>query len=118
MKFQIKFIILLIIKKTFSDIGVCGSTYFQKLFALENFGEANFGRACILHDECYNTCKSNRDLCDFNFDNDMKKQCDFNRGFTKVFCNRVRVAYFIAVNKYGQSAYDKAQIEYCPKNTN
>lgn len=77
-------------------------------------GSRQFRVACDEHDACYDTLGKSKNDCDRAFHNRMLGICarDHNTWFgkpLKIACNGRADAYYWAVRKYGQDAYDAAQ---------
>ena len=95
------------------DLGICGSSAFQRLL-LPDLG---FGDACGQHDKCYD-CRSGRSKksCDDEFCESVKKSCQrYSSRFGREGCESHARAFCQAVRDYGQGAFDKARRECCNK---
>jgi len=81
----------------------------------DGFGEADFLPACNAHDICYGTCNSVKATCDTNFRAALHQACidAYPPGLRRSACITVADGYANAVTKYGQSAYDAAQLQDC-----
>ena len=94
------------------DLGKCGSSTFQKLVAIENFGEANFNNCCKTHDLCYDTCFTDQKKCDEDFFINLKKECTKNqkRNFlVKYNCKFAASLYYKSTVNFGKNAFLKSK---------
>ncbi len=71
-------------------------------------------KACMRHDDCYGTPGANRNVCDRQFFENMKTECD--RVFNDILelhlqqaCKLAARGYYKAVKDYGMQAFQKAQ---------
>jgi Group XII secretory phospholipase A2 precursor (PLA2G12) len=93
----------------------CGSSKNAYLLSVGSpVGSRQFAVACIEHDACYDIVGKSKGECDKAFHNRMLGICsrDHNTWFgkgLKIACNGRADAFYSAVNRLGQSAYDKAQ---------
>lgn len=81
----------------------------------DSFGTFSFLGACRRHDICYGTCGKSKELCDKNFYDDMKSECDKLPWYmrSKRNCNFAASAYVTAVAVKGGDAYRNAQKKAC-----
>ncbi|MEV6595682.1 RHS repeat-associated core domain-containing protein [Actinoplanes sp. NPDC051346] len=70
------------------------------------FPEFSFGSACNRHDFCYGAGVS-RGTCDSQFRDNARASCSWG----SLFCRMGADWYHGAIEKFGQDAYDKAQLE-------
>uniref|UniRef100_A0A7S2HG69 Ricin B lectin domain-containing protein n=1 Tax=Helicotheca tamesis TaxID=374047 RepID=A0A7S2HG69_9STRA len=99
-------------------LGDCGSSYAQRLLLRENWGNANFGPACVNHDNCYATCNADKGHCDRVFGSDLRGICDrsykwWGHTVQRHACREVANTFESAVTRLGGDAYRAAQTEYC-----
>ena len=86
----------------------------------------DFTPACNDHDTCYGTCNSDKDQCDMMLFVDISKICQdwwdglawWEKGIPSnqvkwMVCQSMGGAYFKAVQKWGDPAYNSAQNEAC-----
>lgn len=71
-------------------------------------------KACIAHDQCYDTPGADRGECDRRFHQDMKAECDRVYPGLKDLplrqaCHGAAYGYFQAVDRYGRAAFQAAQ---------
>ena len=105
--------------KSHKGLGSCGSSSLQRFFAIETFGNANFGKSCEKHDLCYESCFSDNthESCDNDFNKSLMKECDKNKDrnyFVMELCEYANLTFYNAVMKLGDGAYKKAQEKHCP----
>lgn len=105
----------------------CGSELWQQhvLEAAEHivgFPNINPDSCCREHDRCYDSCSQDisRESCDRDFQDCLYDKCDrvYNTVIeapSKATCRFGAEAYYFAVRRLGEDAYDKAQ-DKCPKN--
>ena len=73
--------------------------------------DTSFLDACNAHDTCYGTCGNSRAGCDSNFLDDMLEVC---MGSSCAYaCSQAAYAYYGAVNNWGPSAWESAQVSAC-----
>ena len=72
-----------------------------------------FTPSCNTHDACYNTCSSNKFLCDFAFYRDMQAACLRHAPLALVPCGVEAAAYHKAVELFGYPSYRDAQLRHC-----
>jgi len=86
--------------------------------AADHYGKANFLPACVEHDKCYSTCKSDKTACDDAFTKAITAACNGAYGHdakTLAGCMRTVADYTTAVTVGATvvGAYDDAQSEAC-----
>ncbi len=77
---------------------------------------ALFALPCSVHDSCYATCGSNRDVCDQGFYEDMISSCEDEFSAwnpLRDICFKQAKIYYEAVSFAGNSPYESAQDEHC-----
>ena len=86
----------------------CGTDdRFLTRFVPQGWKGADFKKACIKHDDCYEIYGVKRASCDESFRKDLLKSCEHSRRPQQ--CQRVsRVMYWV-VDKIGQESFDKGQ---------
>lgn len=80
-------------------------------------GKANFTSACNNHDVCYDTCNSDRSVCDKKFLDEMYGECarKYAKG-SKALTHCIGVAknfFYAGARTFGGSAWDSAQQKAC-----
>ncbi len=83
----------------------------------------DFTPACNNHDICYDTCNSDKSVCDANFFNDLSAQCaaaypgtSWYQTYMRTVCISVDARlYYLAVSRTatGRNAYEDAQKQAC-----
>lgn len=73
------------------------------------------GRACDRHDECYQTCGSDRAACDERMHRDMLAICNASSESQSVVerCRTWADRYFTALTHFGGSAHEERQRQVC-----
>lgn len=86
----------------------------------QGFFKANFVPACNAHDCCYDKCNGDKDECDLTFGFALKETCGAafpgtDPGDVKLLndCNQMAILFYLAVSKFGQSAFDAVQRQSC-----
>lgn len=73
--------------------------------------DTSFLGSCNVHDECYQTCNSNRDSCDNDFLDAMLEVCI---GSSCAYpCSEYAYVYYGAVHNYGESYWEDDQVDAC-----
>lgn len=67
-----------------------------------------FRDPCDKHDECYQTCGSDKAACDEAFRQSLLRVCGSNPS-----CRGLANTYYNMVRDYGQSSYDGDQLYWC-----
>jgi secretory phospholipase A2 len=83
--------------------------------ALNKIGKAlldKFQECCNHHDICYGTCGNDRNTCDSDFKQCMKKECNGNK-VKKFICNKEADALYGIVDKFGEKIFTPAQDKKC-----
>ena len=82
----------------------------------DNFGAYSFTQACINHDACYDDCVNlpSKEQCDRQFFADTMSACDAIPMFFRILgagqeCVDFALKYSIAVEQFGQKAFDEAR---------
>lgn len=75
--------------------------------------DTSFQTACDAHDECYQTCDSNKATCDAAFDTAMDQACAGSNPICWADCQFWRTVYRVAVELVGQGAYEGRQLDAC-----
>lgn len=73
-----------------------------------------FTQCCNDHDRCYDTCNSDRGVCDNIFLICMAGRCDnLDNWYHRYWCQRDSAAYYYSVRFFGGGAYSSAQENAC-----
>jgi len=81
--------------------------------------DTSFLGACNEHDECYQTCNSNRDSCDNDFlgevygDTCTGMLCICANSSCAPKCSEFAYAYYGAVHNYGEPYWEDDQVDAC-----
>ena len=76
--------------------------------------DTSFYNACAAHDECYQTCGSNKATCDSQFDAMMDSDgCAGTNPVCWTICQGWRTIYRVAVELVGTGAYRQRQVDSC-----
>ncbi len=101
-----------------SGTGFCGPEGGPR--AADGFGRANFLPHCQAHDDCYDTCRSDRERCDEVFCNRLLNACrnaypqvKRRKGPKRRACESMARDYCEAVVTFGSIAYTAAQRKAC-----
>jgi len=79
----------------------------------DKFPGFNFTQACINHDRCYDTCRKPKLICDGNFYDDARKQCQGTSTAVRVLCEEAAYEYYLTLFYGGGPAYSAAQRIAC-----
>ena len=79
-----------------------------------SFGAWSFEKACGKHDACYRICRKPKALCDDEFHDDMRNECDSIPpatwfGFAKNICRLAANDYHDAAYLFGGPSYNRGQ---------
>lgn len=94
----------------------CGPNDWRKRFIKDRPQGFDFRAACDRHDECYATPLADKAVCDGRFYRDMQNYCRNLRltraqrlAGTRAACLRWASTYFLAVVRFGDAAFKRAQ---------
>ena len=76
----------------------------------DGLGDYEFNQPCVVHDECYTICGSDKQVCDTNFRSSIKAECNKRGdGTSPGYCEIVPDIYYFFVNTMGDEAFEQSQ---------
>ncbi len=81
-----------------------------------NSRPAYFGRACLVHDACYQSRGSDREFCDAEFSQHLRYECDLAYpelidAPSKVACYAAASGFTAMVRQFGGNYFERSQID-------
>ena len=76
----------------------------------DGLGDYEFNQPCVVHDECYTICGSDKQVCDANFRSSIKAECNKRGdGTSPGYCGIVPDIYYFFVHNMGDEAFEQSQ---------
>jgi RHS repeat-associated protein len=73
------------------------------------FGTIDLTKPCTIHDNCYSQCGANQAACDWQFYQDISKECNKVSKVLYAQCKLIAATYEIAVETFGDAAFKNSQ---------